>query len=92
LSKYTLPDVELEMETKIPLDVKAIPYGVPSSTPDNVLFTPATVTLYITFVEASAIYRVFIESIQIAPGLEIIPGVRMSRAWKDGGIVGYIDG
>ena len=68
------------METKIPLAVKAIPYGVASSTPDNVLFTPAAVTLYITLVEASAIYRLFKESIQIEPGLEIEPGVRMSEA------------
>lgn len=80
------------METKIPLAVKAIPYGVASSTPDKVLFTPAAVTLYITLVEASAIYRLFKESIQIEPGLEIEPGVRMSEAWKDGGIVGLLDG
>jgi hypothetical protein len=76
------------VETKIPLAVKAIPYGVASSTPDNVLFTPASVTLYTTFVEASAMYRLFTESIQIEPGLLIVPGVRMSEAWKDGGIVG----
>ena len=88
MSKYTLPDVELEVETKIPLAVEARPYGVAPSIPDNVLFTPAAVTLYITFVEESAIYRVFAESIQTAPGLDIVPGVKISDAWKDGGIVG----
>jgi hypothetical protein len=88
LSKYTLPDVELEVETKSPLAVKANPYGVAPSTVDNVLFTPAAVTLYIAFVEESAIYRLFAESIQIAPGLEIVPGVKISEAWKDGGVVG----